>query len=106
DAAIRPGPESGDLRAAVWGGEVAPKALARRRAVQVPRRRGRQCRRPGRGVARMDQLEQISNEIRDYMEAVNDARDQAYQRSRALTSECSLAIRAIHREEWELAHRL
>lgn len=54
----------------------------------------------------MDQLEQISNEIRDYMEAVNDARDQAYQRSRALTSECSLAIRAIHREEWELAHRL
>lgn len=54
----------------------------------------------------MDQLEQISNDIRDYMEAVNDARDEAYQRSRALTSECSRAIRAVHREEWDLAHAL
>jgi translin len=54
----------------------------------------------------MDQLEQTSDSIRDYMEAVNSARDQAYQRSRALTSTCSRAIRAIHREEWELAHDL
>jgi translin len=57
-------------------------------------------------VKPVDQLEQISNSIREYMEAVNDARDEAYQRSRELTSECSRAIRAIHREEWDLAHRL
>lgn len=54
----------------------------------------------------MDQLEQTADTIRDYMEAVNSARDQTYQRSRALTSTCSKAIRAVHREEWELAQDL
>lgn len=54
----------------------------------------------------MDQLEQTADTIRDYMEAVNSARDQAYQRSRVLTSTCSKAIRAVHREEWELAREL
>ncbi|MDT8306594.1 MAG: haloacid dehalogenase [Anaerolineae bacterium] len=54
----------------------------------------------------MDQLEQTADTIRDYMEAVNSARDQTYQRSRVLTSTCSKAIRAIHREEWEPAREL
>jgi translin len=54
----------------------------------------------------MDQLEQTADTIRAYMEAVNSARDHAYQRSRGLTSTCSKAIRAIHREEWELAQDL
>ena len=54
----------------------------------------------------MEQLEQIADEIRAEFEEVNSARDQAYQRSRQLTRMCARTIRAIHREEWELAHEL
>lgn len=54
----------------------------------------------------MDKLEQIADEIRAEFEEVNSARDQAYQRSRQLTRICARTIRAIHREEWELAHQL
>jgi translin len=54
----------------------------------------------------MDQLEQIADEIRAEFEEVNGARDQAYQRSRQLTRMCARTIRAIHREEWDLAHEL
>lgn len=54
----------------------------------------------------MDALEQITDEIRQQMEAVNGARDQAYNRSRQLISLCARTIRAIHREEWETADSL
>lgn len=54
----------------------------------------------------MEQLEEIADEIRSSFEEVNSARDQAYQRSRQLTRMCARTIRAIHREEWELAHEL
>ena len=50
----------------------------------------------------MEQLDQISEEIRHYFEEVNTARDQAYQRSRELVSICSRAIRAVHRA-WGLS---
>ncbi|MDX1662968.1 MAG: hypothetical protein R3272_04185 [Candidatus Promineifilaceae bacterium] len=51
-------------------------------------------------------MEAIADRIRDDMEAVNTARDLAYQRSRELTRLCARAIRAVHREEWENADRL
>lgn len=53
-----------------------------------------------------EQLDHIADKIRLDLEAMNQARDQAYQRSRDLTSVCAKAIRAIHREEWEVAARL
>lgn len=54
----------------------------------------------------MQQLEQITDQIREKMEEINSARDLAYQRSRALTRVCSRSIRATHREEWDLAREL
>lgn len=54
----------------------------------------------------MEQLEAIADDIRQEMEEINAARDQAYQRSRQLTRVCARSIRAIHREEWDLAHEL
>lgn len=54
----------------------------------------------------MEQLESIADNIREGFEKVNTARDLAYQRSRQLTRVCARAIRAIHREEWDLAHEL
>lgn len=54
----------------------------------------------------MEQLESIADDIRETFEEINTARDLAYQRSRQLTRVCARAIRAIHREEWDLAHEL
>lgn len=54
----------------------------------------------------MEQLESITDNIRETFEEVNTARDLAYQRSRQLTRVCARSIRAIHREEWDLAHEL
>ena len=54
----------------------------------------------------MQRLEQIADQIRDQMEQTNTARDLTYQRSRELTRVCARAIRAVHREEWELAREL
>jgi len=54
----------------------------------------------------VEQLESIADNIREAFEEVNTARDLAYQRSRQLTRVCARAIRAIHREEWDLAHEL
>ncbi|MFZ0544995.1 MAG: hypothetical protein WAM60_06135 [Candidatus Promineifilaceae bacterium] len=53
-----------------------------------------------------DQLDQISDAIRNNFEEVNDARDNAYEQSRRLISVCAKSIRAIHREEWEQAEEL
>jgi translin len=54
----------------------------------------------------MEELESIAEGIRRYMEQIDGARDEAYQRSRSLIALCARSIRAIHREEWELAESL
>jgi translin len=51
----------------------------------------------------MNNLEAISERIREDFEARNAARDQALQRSRTLTRHCANAIKATHREEWKVA---
>lgn len=51
----------------------------------------------------MDNLEAITDRIREDFEVRTTARDEALQRSRALTRHCANAIKAIHREEWEVA---
>lgn len=51
----------------------------------------------------MDNLENISNSIRDELNAKNAARDLALARSRELIRFCATAIKAIHRENWEQA---
>jgi translin len=54
----------------------------------------------------MDQLDQTAEAIRRHMELIDQARDQAYQRSRSLIALCARSIRAIHREEWTAAEAL
>ena len=54
----------------------------------------------------MDQLSAIIDDIREEFELKSNARDLAYQRSRKLISLCARSIRAIHREEWEVADGL
>jgi translin len=49
-----------------------------------------------------DQLEQIADQIRETLETQTVARDQALAQARMLTRNCSLAIRAVHRDEFEL----
>jgi translin len=46
-------------------------------------------------------MEAITEGIRSYLEALNDAREQALKQSRDLTRQCSECIRAIHRREWD-----
>jgi translin len=50
----------------------------------------------------MDNLEQITEKIRQDFDTQTAARDQALTQARILTRHCSLAIRAVHREEIEL----
>jgi translin len=52
---------------------------------------------------RMDQLEEIAERIHKSFEARTSARDNALGQARTLTRHCANAIRAIHREENELA---
>lgn len=54
----------------------------------------------------MEQLEAVAADIQTEFEEINTARDQAYQRSRALISLCARTIRAVHRQEWEVADAL
>lgn len=54
----------------------------------------------------MEQLDDITEMIRQQFEQTNTARDLAYQQSRALVSVCARAIRALHREEWQSAEVL
>lgn len=54
----------------------------------------------------MKNLDKTADAIRQKMEQMNSARDQAYQRSRKLISICARSIRAVHREEWETAETL
>ena len=51
----------------------------------------------------MDPLGEIIDRIREALTVENGARDQALQRSRGLTRLCAHAIRATHREEWQVA---
>jgi translin len=47
----------------------------------------------------MDKLEQITEQIRQSFDTLTAARDQALNQARMLTRHCSLAIRAVHRDE-------
>jgi translin len=51
----------------------------------------------------MQQLEDIADRIHIDFEARNNARDQALSQARTLTRHCAHAIRAVHRDEYELA---
>jgi len=51
----------------------------------------------------MEDLNPISDAIREIFETKNAARDDAISRSRTLIRHCSECIRAIHRREWEKA---
>jgi translin len=51
----------------------------------------------------MEQLSEIIDRIREALTVENSARDQALQRSRGLIRLCAHAIRATHREEWQVA---
>jgi len=51
----------------------------------------------------MDHLEETAERIHAHFEKVTTARDRALSQSRTLTRHCANAIRAVHREEWDLA---
>ncbi|MBC7241151.1 MAG: haloacid dehalogenase [Anaerolineae bacterium] len=51
-------------------------------------------------------LEAISERIRSAFEVKNTARDQALARSRELIRYCAMSIRAVHRQEFDLAGQL
>lgn len=51
----------------------------------------------------MDALEGIVDQIREHLEDKNAARDRALKQSRTLIRHCSLTIRAVHRDEKEVA---
>lgn len=51
----------------------------------------------------MENLELIADNIREELEAMNDARDDALARSRELVRHCAATIKAIHREQWDEA---
>jgi translin len=51
----------------------------------------------------MDQLDQIADHIRGKFDALNEARDKALVQTRTLTRHCAHAIRAVHREERDVA---
>ena len=50
----------------------------------------------------MHKLEQITDQIRKIFDARTSARDQALAQARQLTRACSLAIRAVHRDETDV----
>ncbi|MDX1412897.1 MAG: hypothetical protein R3293_01840 [Candidatus Promineifilaceae bacterium] len=52
------------------------------------------------------ELDQTAEDIRQFLEQVNSARNLAYDRSRSLISLCARAIRAIHRNDWQTAEAL
>jgi translin len=51
----------------------------------------------------MDRLDEIADQIHQTLEARNNARDKALTQARSLTRFCAHAIRAIHRDERQLA---
>ena len=57
-------------------------------------------------MAAIDNLDAISERIRESFDTKNQARDQALARSRILIRYCAKSIRAIHREEFDTALEL
>lgn len=53
-----------------------------------------------------NELETITEQVRVRFEAIDEAREKAYKRSRDVIRLCATAIRAVHREEWEKADAL
>jgi translin len=53
----------------------------------------------------MDNLEKIAEQVREEFDALTAARDKALAQARTLIRHCSRAIRAIHREEREVANQ-
>lgn len=53
-------------------------------------------------VATMHKLEKIAEQIRQDLEQRNAVREKALKQARQLTRACSLAIRAVHRNEFDL----
>lgn len=53
----------------------------------------------------MDNLEKIAEQVREEFDALTAARDKALAQARTLTRHCSHAIRAIHREERDVANQ-
>ncbi len=51
----------------------------------------------------MDHLDQIADHVREKLDALNEARDKALVQTRTLTRHCAHTIRAVHREEREIA---
>jgi translin len=51
----------------------------------------------------IDNLEMLSERFHESFQAQTNARDQALNQSRVLTRHCAQAIRAIHRNDWDLA---
>lgn len=51
----------------------------------------------------MDALEDIVDRIREHLDEKNAARDRALKQSRTVIRHCSLAIRAVHRDEKDVA---
>jgi translin len=51
----------------------------------------------------MDELEEIVDRIREHLDDKNAARDRALKQSRTVIRHCSLAIRAVHRDERDVA---
>jgi len=54
-------------------------------------------------MSNLDILDGIAETIRVVFEAKSAARDEAIKQSRAVIQSCGNAIRAVHRQEWELA---
>jgi len=54
----------------------------------------------------MDKLESITDDIRQNFDARTAARDRALAQARQLTRACSLAIRAVHRDEDDVMNEL
>ena len=53
----------------------------------------------------MQNLDEIADRIRQSFEARTAARDKALSQSRSLTRACSIAIRAVHRDETDVAQQ-
>jgi translin len=54
-------------------------------------------------MSSLNNLEQAADTIRDELEKINAARDDALAQSRELTRHCAATIKAVHRENWEEA---
>ncbi|MFP3854891.1 MAG: haloacid dehalogenase [Anaerolineales bacterium] len=52
-------------------------------------------------MVEMDRLGGIVESIREAFEAKNEARDRALKQSRSIIRQCSLTIRALHRDDYE-----